>query len=426
MQILSGFRSLLGSVIRLGVGEVLSRIASFLFIAYIARRFGVQLLGVVALSQTVAMYVMLGTDQGLRMAGARLVARNSAASPWAINKILGKRIISCGVCVALGSIYALLGPVPQSARSYVFAFVLGVIPYAFSLDWLAWGLGKFAWLGAYRAGVTIIFVFGAVFGIFFSHSTFWPIALANGLAVTVGSLMLWIPWRFRWKQEVGILESSVDEDSRRNLSWLTVLPLGVATLLTQAFHNFDTIMLGAMSSTAEVGRYNSAYRILFLILGSYWLVTNALYPRMSRAQNRSGAQKFVLGAILAVGIAGTVIAIVISILAPTILKLIYGSDLTATRLLRVLVFAIPMDFCVALLGALLVSRGRDRALLTATGSAAALNVLFNLFLIPKLNGMGAAIATVVSYAYLLLFLLQYIIRKPIFELGTSPVALAST
>src|SRR6266404_1818025 len=166
-----GVINVLSSVFKLGVGEVVSNFASFLFFAYISRHFGVELLGIVALAQTVARYVTLGTDQGLRLVGARLVARNGGAAPLIIKAVLLKRLLCCLICVALGSIYALFGPVPQAARPYILGFVLAVVPYAFSLDWLAWGLDKFAWLGTFRAGVTVLFLVAAVSGIVFTKKT---------------------------------------------------------------------------------------------------------------------------------------------------------------------------------------------------------------------------------------------------------------
>jgi O-antigen/teichoic acid export membrane protein len=140
-------KRLLNSILKFGAGEVVSKLAAFAFFGYVSRAFGVELLGIVALSQTVAGYVTMGTDLGLRMIGARIVARDASMAPAIIPHVLRKRLISCAVCVSLASIYALWGPVPAGARPYVLGFALGVFPYAFSLDWLAWGLNHFGWLG---------------------------------------------------------------------------------------------------------------------------------------------------------------------------------------------------------------------------------------------------------------------------------------
>jgi len=418
-------KRLFDSVFRLGIGEAVSRLASFLFFAYISRGFGVELLGIVALAQTVAMYVTLGTDQGLRMVGARLVARDSNAAPFVIRRVLLKRLLSCAICVLLGSAYALWGPVPQSARLYILGFVLGVIPYAFSLDWLAWGLDKYGWLGTFRGGVTVVFLIGSVIGVLLTRSTLLPITVSNGLSATLGAAALWAAWRLRWRAQTAKDVPANEDSVRRELRWVALLPLGMATILNQAFHNFDTVLLGAMSTAAEVGRYASAYKILFLVLGAYWLVTNSLYPKISRAKGGPGARKLLMKALVIVTAIGVALAAGVGLFAPVILRAVYGTDLGATGLLRILVFAIPLDFCVAMLGTVFVSRGHDRSILVATGAAAIFNIFLNSLLIPKLQGTGAAIATLVSYLFLLAILLHYLTRKPILAEQADPTAIGA-
>jgi len=411
---LSSVKSVIGSLFSLGVGQAVSTFSSLIFFAYISRHFGVELLGIVALALTIATYVTLGTDQGLRLIGARLVARESSAAQVIIRRILLKRLLSCALCVTIGCLYALWGPVPRAARAYIVGFVLAVIPYAFSLDWLAWGLNKFAWLGGFNGGTRALFLIGSVTGILLTRTTFLPITLANGIAATVGSLAMWGAWRLRWKGELSGSVPVAEELIQRELRWAAVLPLGVTTILSQAFNNFDTVMLGAMSTTSELGRYSAAYKILFLILGAYWLVMSSVYPKLSRARTSPAARKALFITVALVAVVGGLLAIVVSAFAPGILRTLYGGDLQATNLLRVLVWALPMDFCVALLSVVFVSRGHDRALLVATAGAAGSDIILNLLLIPKFQARGAALATLASYAYFLVFLLQYTIRKPVF------------
>lgn len=419
-------KSAISSAFNLGIGECVSRLATFLFFAYISRSYGVELLGIIALAQTVAMYVTLGTDQGLRLVGARLVSRHGGSAPLIMRAVLFKRLTSCAVCVSLGCVYALYGPVPQSARLYILGFVLGVVPYAFSLDWLAWGLNKFAWLGGFRGGVAVTFLIGSLLGMSLAKSTLLPLTIANAFAAMAGAACLWIVWRSRWKKEVAGQISGTRDFIQSELRWMAIVPLGMATILNQAFHCFDTVLLGAMSTTAEVGRYSAAYKILFLILGVYWLLTNSLYPKLSSAKAGPTARHLLLASLVMVATVGTILALVACVFAPDLLRLVYGSDLGATMLLRILLVAIPMDFCVALLTIVFVSRGLDRAILVAIGSAAATNILFNLYLIPRYQAMGAAWATLVSYVYLVVFLLQYTIRKPVFASGVIAITASAT
>jgi O-antigen/teichoic acid export membrane protein len=421
-------KKLFGSILCLGVGEAVSKLASFGLYAYISRAFGVELLGIVALSQTIATYVTLGTDQGLRMIGARLVARDASAAPEIMRHVLRKRLISCAICVLLGSAYALWGPVPANARFYVLGFVVGVIPYAFSLDWLAWGLDHFGWLGAWRGGVGLLFVLGAIVAIRGSGTTLLPITIANGASAVFGAIILWAHWHYRWQSPHSEPQHQ-DSEIANQLRWGAVLPLGMSTILNLMFNNFDTVMLGAMTSAKEVGRYNAAYKILFVIFSAYYLLTQSLYPKLSRMKGGRQARRFLVYAVVALGALGGCIAFLIATWAGPILHLIYGSDLNAVYLLRLLSFAIPLDFCAALLGTVLVSRGFDRSVLWGAGSAAVLNVLINLWLIPRFNATGAALATLVSYGVLLVVLGISCLVHPIFleqARGSGPAEAVST
>jgi O-antigen/teichoic acid export membrane protein len=115
---------------------------------------------------------------------------------------------------------------------------------------------------------------------------------------------------------------------------------------------------------------------------------------------------------------GACIGVTIAVWAAPILRVIYGGDLHAIHLLRVLSLAIPMEFCVALLGTVLVSRGFNAIVLACTASAATFNILLNFFLIPRIQADGAAWATVSSYLLLLTLVLIAFFTKPV--LGTQP------
>lgn len=407
-------KRLLGSILKLGAGEAVSKLAAFAFYGYISRAFGVELLGIIALSQTVAGYVTMGTDLGLRLIGARLVARDASAAPAIIRHVLRKRLISCVVCVSLASVYALWGPVPTGARLYVLGFTLGVFPYAFSLDWLAWGLNHFGWLGGWRGGVGLLFALGSIAAIRASGATLLPITIANAASAILGAGLLWALWRFCWQSPHSESKREIAEIDNQ-FRWATVLPLGAATILNLMFNNFDTVMLGAMTSAKEVGRYSAAYKILFAIFGGYYLLTQSLYPRLSHLRGGLRARRLFLYVLLSVSIAGGCLAFVIAVGATPILRVIYGSDMNAVHLLRLLSFAIPMDFCVALMGTALVSRGFDKTVLWGVGSAALCDILLNLWLIPIRGATGAAWATVISYFVLLVILAKPCLRGPIFR-----------
>src|SRR5271165_2609842 len=196
-------RTVFLSFARLATGEVLGRIATFTLFAYVSRCFGVQVFGIIALGQTVASYVMVGSDQGLKLIGARLLARNPDLASYVIPFVLKRRAVLAATAVALGALYAIIGPLPNEARACVLAFDLAVVPYAFALDWVAWGLGHFGVLSIWRSGVSIVYVGLAVVAMRLTMRPIASISGANILSALLGAGFLWVIWKLRWSRPRG-------------------------------------------------------------------------------------------------------------------------------------------------------------------------------------------------------------------------------
>jgi O-antigen/teichoic acid export membrane protein len=118
-------------------------------------------------------------------------------------------------------------------------------------------------------------------------------------------------------------------------------------------------------------------------------------------------------------------ALALGLLAPQILTLIYGSTLGAAGLFRILLIALPLDFCFSLLWTVLVSRGYDRTVLYSLATAATVNVVLNLVFIPRFQANAAAWATVASYALLFSVVLIFVFRRKVLATAEKPDTLTA-
>src|SRR5271166_5011380 len=407
-------RNVFLSFVRLATGEVFGRIATFALFAYVSRYFGVQVLGIVALGQTVASYVMELSNQGLKLIGARILARNNELASYLVPFVMKRRAVLTVVAVGLGALYAAIGPVPADARVCVLAFGFAVVPYAFALDWVAWGLGHFGVLSLWRSGVSIVYVVLAVVAMRFTARPIASISGANILSALLGAGFLWAIWKLRWSRTNSqeppgsLLMSAADE-----LRPKRVFALGLSNLLYLVFMNADILLLGAITTTHEVGRYSAACKPLYVIFTGFWLLTDTLYPYLVKLEAGPQAHGVLLLAVAWLALLASIAALVLGLLAPRILTLIYGSTLNAAGLFRILLIALPLDFCLSLLWTVLVSRGYDRAVLYSLATAASTNVVLNLVFIPRFQANAAAWATVASYALLFTAVFVFVLRKKV-------------
>ena len=120
----------------------------------------------------------------------------------------------------------------------------------------------------------------------------------------------------------------------------------------------------------RLGRYSAACKPLYVMFTGFWLLTDVLYPHIAGVKESSRARRTLFVWLTLLAVASAVVAGVLGFLAPQILTVIYGSPMGAAGLFRVLLIAMPLDFCFSLLWTVLVSRGYDKVVLAALATAA--------------------------------------------------------
>lgn len=410
-------RQIVQSAMRIATGEVLGRIATFFLYAYVSRRYGVEVFGIVALGQTAVNYVIAGADQGLKLIGVRLLARNPELVGYLVPAIGRLRVVSTAAAVSLGLVYGLFGPVPEAARGCIVMFVMTVVPYACALDWVAWGLGHFGILAMWRSGTVILYVGMAVIAMQGSYRPSSVIAAANFLATAFGATFLWLVWRLRLRHLEGKPSLPLVQAAAEQLRVRRVITLGVSNLLNLIFLNADILLLGAMATTVELGRYSAACKPLYVIFTGFWLMTDVLYPHIASIEESRRARRSLFRWLALLAVGSLVLAALLVWLTPQILTIIYGSTMGADGLFRVLLFALPLDFCFSLLWTVLVSRGYDRFVTFTLAVGAGTNVVLNLIFIPRFQAMAAAWATVAGYAVLLGIMLGFVLKNDVLSRG---------
>jgi len=406
-------KQIVQSAIRIATGELLGRIATFILYAYVSRHYGVEIFGILALGQTASVYVIAGADQGLKLIGVRLLARDSSLTAYLIPAIGRLRAGFTAVAVLAGVAYGLFGPVPPVARGCVLAYALAVVPYSCALDWVAWGLGHFGILATWRSGVVILYVALAIIGM---QLTNHPVASFTGgyfLAVTLGALFLWLTWRLKLKHTVGVPNLRAIREADEQLRLPRVMTLGLSNLLNLIFMNADILLLGALATTHEVGRYSAACKPLYVIFMGFWLLTDVLYPHIAGVKQSHQARRSLFRWLALVAAASAVLAAVLAWLSPQLLTIIYGSTMGADGLFRILLVAMPLDFCFSLLWTVLVSRGYDRLVLYTLAAGAVTNIALNLVFIPHFQATAAAWITVASYALVLVLALIFVLKNDV-------------
>lgn len=177
------------------------------------------------------------------------------------------------------------------------------------------------------------------------------------------------------------------------------LPFLLAAISSAVFWSVNTLMLSKLSTIADVGLYNSAFRITDIvknIVGSYLII---LLPLMSAAFVKSledlasecnNSLKFIT-------LVTVPAAVGIALLAHRIIRLVYGHNFDpAVPILRVLAFTV-CAFCIAVVFArVLIASHHQLSDLCCNVAALIINVALGWPLIRSFHSLGAALGTLAS------------------------------
>jgi O-antigen/teichoic acid export membrane protein len=194
----------------------------------------------------------------------------------------------------------------------------------------------------------------------------------------------------------------------RELLSFNVINVGLV-LLGMSLYHVDLIMLRSLTTGETTGFYKAALamaeylwfvpivvqRLLLHSTSDLW--ADGRVGEITELSSRVTRQIFLLVGLLAVGLAT---------LAPRVMGLYYGDAFVVASTPLVILLPGTIAFAAARpLKAIAQGSGRVAILLVAIGAAAGLNLGLNALLIPRFGMIGAAVATSIGYASMLVFTL---------------------
>ncbi|MDE0686016.1 MAG: flippase [Candidatus Poribacteria bacterium] len=209
------------------------------------------------------------------------------------------------------------------------------------------------------------------------------------------------------------------------------LPFAIGNLFNLLYFRVDAIMLSKLSS--EGVDANTWYGLAYTIVNAFTILPGALmmgamFPVLSRAWEREkgrfpGAYTFGMRWMV---LCGLPFAIGLSILSSEITGVLFPTytsaqvDKVATAL-QWLSWSGGLIFLTTAVLAVLRATDKRRAFSVLMGTTAFLNICLNLYLIPRFSHVGAAIAMVISEAYVLVVGIGYISRNIVKFRETFPI-----
>ena len=178
-------------------------------------------------------------------------------------------------------------------------------------------------------------------------------------------------------------------------------PLILSGVMVTIYMSIDQVMLGNMSTSQEVGNYAAAVKFSEVWYFIPAVICSSVYPAVIQAKQKSKEEYYLKMQQLYdfLALLSLSIAIVVSFSSDFLLSNLLGSEYSsAGKILTLHIWSGIFIFLGVARGNWLVIENKTKLSLVTQLFGAVTNVCLNLLLIPQYGAIGAAIATLVSYA----------------------------
>lgn len=178
-------------------------------------------------------------------------------------------------------------------------------------------------------------------------------------------------------------------------------PLILSAIGAKINLDIDKVMLGRMADASVVGSYSAAARLSELWYFVPVAIVSSVFPALVRSRQMGQSiykarMQSLYDVLLCLSVT---VALVVALSSDFVVHLLFGNAYAdAARILSVHVWAGIFTFQAAALSKWLINEGLLKFSFIRHVLGAIVNVALNLVLIPRYGGMGAAVATVISYA----------------------------
>lgn len=394
--------------------QLASYVLPMLTMPYLARVLGPSGYGMLGVTQAVVGYGLLLTDWGFSLSATQEIAKRQQDRAhisrvfW--NTLLAKLLLAL-LSLLILAVTLLITPETRASATLLLISWLSVLGSAFTVNWLLQGMERMgALVIAALAGrlITVPLIFLLVHG---PDDAVWAV-LIQGIGVAVTALItLWV---VAFDRIVDWVAPSLSE------AWILLrgsYTLFVASAAINAYTATNTIILGIMRGSAEVGLFTGADKVRVAAQGLLNPVSQAAFPRVNALMNDVQEEAFALlrKMLLIQGVFALFLCICLFSGAPFLVRLILGGDygdaVSILRWLSIQPFLIGLSNIFGI--QVMLPLGKRNAFRNILLASALLNMCLIFPLTHHLGAVGVAVTMGANEFFVSVAMALYIHRQRI-------------
>ena len=396
-RITSSLKQIIENAGWLFVLRILRVIWALFVTVWLARYLGPDRFGV--LNYAIALVALFAPVSKLGLVG--IVVRNIVRDPPGRDEILGTtfilRLLGGVACLLLvTAAVSIIRPGDTEMLALVAIVAAGAIFHAFEAVDLLFQSQVQSKFSVYAKSVALILANLVKIAMILTKApliAFAAVLLLESLMAAAGLIIVYRARGYRvgdWRYSLSRARELLGE------SWPMILSGTIAII----YLRIDQVMLGEISGTEEVGIYSTAVRVSEVWFFVPMAITDSVFPALVKSREQSGElyrarfqqlYDFLTWIALPAALAMSFIA------RPLVARLFGDAYAGGGPILAIHIWAGIFVFQKWALGKWLINEGLVKFMFVINGVGVVVNVLMNLYMIPRYGGMGAAVATVISY-----------------------------
>ena len=357
--------------------------------------------GKVALATSVIAYFSMFAQLGIPTYGIRACAKvrdDRQALSKTVHELLGINLVMDLAAYVLLAVAILFVPKLQEERTLYIVVSVTIFLNSIGMEWLYKALEQYTYITIR----SIVFKVIALIAMFLLVKEKEDYVIYGGISIfatSASNILNFI--NSRKYIDFGRVK---EFDWRRHLKPVMVF-FAMACAAT-IYTNLDAVMLGFMTTDADVGYYNAAVKIKVLLVSVVTALGAVLLPRSSWYVENGQMEDFrrvTQKALRFVLLAASALSVYFILYArESILVLSGDAFLPAVPAMQVIMPTVLLIGLTNILGIqILVPLGKEKAVLQSEIAGAVVDLVLNLILIPQYKATGAAIGTLAAEAVVL-------------------------
>ncbi len=391
--------------------HVTAIITPLITLPYLTRTLGAEGLGTYSYYQSIAYYFVIFISMGLENYGNRTIATVRDSKEILSKTFLEIFIMQVSFGIFAGLVFCFVLFISSSLNK---TMLLIMIPYilssVFDISWFFYGVEDFKLISLRMIlikTVTTILIFLLVK----RPDDIYKYSLLMTMSLLLSMVFFWIELpKYISLQRVRI--SGVVKHIKPNLV------LFVPVVAVSLYKFMDKIMLGSMTSSVEVGYYDSCEKVIQIPMALISSLGNVMMPRMSNLYSKAQINEEYILSVMEKSIKfamliTTSMSFGLMGLANLFVPWFYGPGFDKC----VLLYYVLMPCCIFLAFSnvirtqFLIPKNYDTIFIISVFVGAFTNLLANLFFIPQMESIGAGIGTFIAELSVLITQVVFVYKK---------------